>query len=72
MGLIGDEYEDRVTGKRGKGDAVDDCTFTAASALSPSCCLVSSLLMNDEYEGTGDGGKEMRMMLWMKGRRYRR
>ena len=32
MGLIGDEYEDRVTGKRGKGDAVDDCTSSAASA----------------------------------------
>ena len=70
MGLIGDEYEDRVTGKRGKGDAVDDCT--SSSRIRLLCCLVSNLLMNDEYEGTGDGGKEMRMMLWMKGRRYRR
>ena len=34
MGLIGDEYEDKVTGERGKGDAVDDCTFTAVSAVS--------------------------------------
>jgi hypothetical protein len=33
MGLIADEYEERVTGKRGKGDAVDDCTSTAASAF---------------------------------------
>ena len=32
MGLIGDEYEDRVTGERCKGDAVDDCISTAACA----------------------------------------
>ena len=52
MGLIGDEYEDRVTGERGKGDAVDDCTSTAASAAFFATSPASSSASSSDGQST--------------------
>ena len=52
MGLIGDEDEDRVTGKKGKGDAVDDCTSTAISAAFFATSPASSSALSSDGQST--------------------
>ena len=50
-GMVGDEYEGRVTGERGNDDAVTDCT------------VIGHEVTEDAYEGRVMGERSMGLML---------